>query len=561
MSIRFTEPQICAAADEKSWQRGVDYAEQGRVSQLTLDGDVLRALVAGQTSYAVTLAVEGARLVGECDCPMGMTGVFCKHCVAAGLAFLRCDAAVPTLDDVCSFLAKQPAERLAGWLMEHAQTDPRLRERLLLRAARDGAEPDRMRLAGLMDEAFNPPMHLTWDGVGPVLAAMDEAVAALADLLDDGHAKLALELIEQALEDFEANADEVPDEHGEILLIGDRLAELHLLACARVNPKPKKLAERLFHDALGGGHDVLDRYADVLGEKGRAHFHKLTLDAWAELPTLVPGDAPPGFDLRRRRLKELMEQLAGDDLDARIAIEKKDLSHPQAFLRLARLLAKSGRDEEATAWAEQGLQAFDTPGHGTAGLENFLIDAHRAAGQHDAAAALRWAQFQHSRTYAIYAIAKDEAADDAAWQAWRRKALRLLRAKGDDSSWQRRGETLVRVLLAEGDVAGAWRTAHQRGRRLPSELWHDLAAARGRTHPVDALTIYRRGAEAAVAQANKPGYAAAVALVRRMTKLLDAQNKPNLRQDQQGWLGNLRDTHRRKRSFLAMLDDQSNPVK
>jgi uncharacterized Zn finger protein len=49
-------------------------------------------------------------LVFSCDCPLGLDGEFCKHCVAAGLAWLEGDfsghapGGSAAMDDVQTYL-------------------------------------------------------------------------------------------------------------------------------------------------------------------------------------------------------------------------------------------------------------------------------------------------------------------------------------------------------------------------------------------------------------------------------------------------------------------------
>jgi len=75
-------------AGDRTYRRGRDYADEGRVVDLAEDGPVIIGTVEGSHDYEVVLEVEGDDLVGTCDCPMGQTGAFCTHLVALGLAWL-----------------------------------------------------------------------------------------------------------------------------------------------------------------------------------------------------------------------------------------------------------------------------------------------------------------------------------------------------------------------------------------------------------------------------------------------------------------------------------------
>src|SRR5688500_5539759 len=74
--------------DDRTFERGVDYHAQGRVSALARHEAALSARVRGTSEYRVRLWVKEEGLAYSCSCPMGADGAFCKHGVAVGLAWL-----------------------------------------------------------------------------------------------------------------------------------------------------------------------------------------------------------------------------------------------------------------------------------------------------------------------------------------------------------------------------------------------------------------------------------------------------------------------------------------
>ncbi len=135
-----TRRSIRRLADAGSLERGAQYAERGRVRDVRLDGDLLVAEVVGTRAYRVRLWPEGTDLAHVCTCPMGEQGVFCKHCVAAGLDWIMrgadTPAREPTLTELRAHLLRQRKEALVELLMEQAGADERLRRRLRLEAIR-----------------------------------------------------------------------------------------------------------------------------------------------------------------------------------------------------------------------------------------------------------------------------------------------------------------------------------------------------------------------------------------------------------------------------------------
>jgi uncharacterized Zn finger protein len=82
--LPFTEVHLKVAAGPRSYDRGLDYLSE--VKDLDFDGPEITATVYGSDAYEVCGNIV---LVGDCSCPFGQEGNFCKHCVATGLAALK----------------------------------------------------------------------------------------------------------------------------------------------------------------------------------------------------------------------------------------------------------------------------------------------------------------------------------------------------------------------------------------------------------------------------------------------------------------------------------------
>jgi uncharacterized Zn finger protein len=155
-------------AGTRSFERGEDYFARGQVGPLAEHQGTIAATVHGTRPYRGKLCVEAGEVHYSCTCPVGQDRVFCKHCVAVGLAWLdqqrpgrtpgkRAATAAVTMDDVRTWLTGQDKHALVELLMDRAMDDDRLRQRLLLRAAKrhaKGLDLATYRLA--IDEAVVP---------------------------------------------------------------------------------------------------------------------------------------------------------------------------------------------------------------------------------------------------------------------------------------------------------------------------------------------------------------------------------------------------------------------
>ncbi len=147
LSEALNDAVLRRVAGAQAYQRGLDYFSHGHVKSLEEISDGVRALVRGNQDYTVSLTSDEGVLDYSCDCPAGTDGAFCKHCVAAGLAWLNRDArpAKPasrlkakevTLANAGKILESEDKQTLVRMMLDWAKDDDRMRERLILYAAR-----------------------------------------------------------------------------------------------------------------------------------------------------------------------------------------------------------------------------------------------------------------------------------------------------------------------------------------------------------------------------------------------------------------------------------------
>jgi uncharacterized Zn finger protein len=138
------------AAGERPFARGAEYHALGQVLSLAEYRGAIAAVVQGARRYRVLLRSDGRGIAGRCNCPAADGGACCKHCVAAGLAYLdgqsrresRQPVTLPVvLEDVAARLRARPHDELVELLLAEALESEGLRERLLLDAANHTGKP------------------------------------------------------------------------------------------------------------------------------------------------------------------------------------------------------------------------------------------------------------------------------------------------------------------------------------------------------------------------------------------------------------------------------------
>jgi tetratricopeptide (TPR) repeat protein len=356
-------------------QLGDKYFAAGAVTHLRAVKDRITAEVGGTKTYRVELRNDEGELAYDCTCPRAAHGYFCKHCVAAGLAWLAENPAVPTSraasgkkkrhdpwSDIKEYLNGLMPDALVGLLLEVAQRDDRLYQSMLLKADRSaggGNLSETLRQA--IDRATQIDDFVDWREIATFAAKLDQIIDSLAELLKPATAAMLIELAEYAIERAENALEQIDDSSGEMGDIILRLGELHLSACIMAQPDPEELAERLFRfeTTLPFGVCSFDAvaYRDAIGKDGLSRYRELAQAEWRKFK---PRDAKADYDARRTAITRIMERLAeaSGDVNELVAIKSMDLSSSFYYLNIANIWAKAGQPDKAMDWAERGMKAF-----------------------------------------------------------------------------------------------------------------------------------------------------------------------------------------------------------
>ena len=573
-----TPKRLRRLAGERYFGRGEAYFAEGAVRSLQRIDQGIKAAVQGTRRYRVRLWAEGDEIGHDCTCPIGREGAFCKHCVAAGLAWhaggqtaqsgTADDAgADPQELDLRTYLLKLSKDDLVSLLVDHADDDERLHRRLALRAALAAPGSANVSLwKQTFDEAVGTEDFVHYQEAYDYACGIEEAIESLEDFLRNGQAEKAIGLAEYGLDELEECLEHVDDSDG---CVGDliaRLQALHLDACRRARPDPVELAERLFEAEMDSSYDTFHRaalvYAEVLGEVGLTRYRALAETEWAKVRTLGPGDEDPERYGKRFRITSIMEALAeaSGDLEALIAVKSRDLSLPYDFLQIASLYQEAGDGDRALDWAERGWRAFPGPRRDER-LRSFLAEAYQDRGRRDEAMALVWDGFAEHPGFEAYRELERHGRRARQWPAWREKALAEIRgrlaeettAPPGPGSWghaqARDRSLLVEIFLHEGDAEAAWREAEAGG--CTNGLWLELAKRRETTHPDDSLGVYKAHLAALLRNTGDRVYEEALGTLKKIETLLARSG----RQDEfLAFLSEIRSTQRRKRKLMQMLD-------
>jgi uncharacterized Zn finger protein len=264
------------------------------------------------------------------------------------------------------------------------------------------------------------------------------------------------------------------------------------------------------------------------------------------------------FDSQSWRLSNIMERLARQtgDVEAVVAVKRRDLSQPYSYLNIAQLYLDSGKPESALKWAEDGLKAF--PDRTDSRLNDFLIEEYQKQGRFEEAIALTWKMFADRPSLISYQKLKAEADRGKQWAKWREQAIAHIRQQIKQAKKQTTGalaftyqdhSLLIEILLWEEEVESAWQEAKTGG--CTKALWLRLADLRQQAYPEDSLSIYMNQIEPLIQATNNSAYADAVEFLKKARSLM---LRLELRSQYDQFVAHLRTTYKAKRNFIGLLN-------
>jgi uncharacterized Zn finger protein len=401
-------------AGDQSYQRGLDYFSHGHVESLEDVGSSIRAVVRGNQDYTVTLAADEGVLDYACDCPTGADGSFCKHCVAAALAWL--DQATRsarssdrgktrhgnakkdvTLVDAGKLLHAEDKATLVRMMIDWAKEDDRLRERLILYTARRaGPDTGVAAVRRAFEKAVRIHDFVPYREAAGWARDVDRAIDSIEQLLNDGQAAAVIQLCEASLKSLLDAVQRMDDSDGHFGELRDRLQDIHYRACQEARPDPAELATRLFQWELHSDFDVffgaVARYSKILGDEGMKVYRELADTEWAKVPPRSARQERSEWG-RHFRITHIMESLANlsGDTEQLVAVMSRDLSSAYSYLKIAEVYLDARQRDHALLWAEKGLEAF--PHRTDDRLREFAAEEYHRRHRHEDAMKLIWAEF------------------------------------------------------------------------------------------------------------------------------------------------------------------------
>ncbi len=567
----WTTDDIDRVSDPGSVERGRRYAAEGRVMRLHASSSQITATVSGTVPYAVHLTPSD----WSCDCPVGIDGWFCKHCVAVAIAASSAHAQRPGPgtgdghdvepaprprapdergaknaprrpspwapsrqrdgDDLRAWLDRQDVATLADLVEALIDRHPEILPDVLARAATDAADPQQVKELVSRSLATRK-RHLDWRESVEWAGQAQLAVDALASLVDSGRPE-AVAMIQRAASRVVRVILKSDDSSGAVGDVAGQLLDLHERACRSTPPPTKKLVAWLLEFGVDEQDfftlDV-DHYAATLGDEGVSAYRE---EIERRLRTTPPGPLGPPFALTRAQ--ERLAVIDGD-LDRLTKLVGGDLNNPQLYLRVVTTLQEIGADDEAFAWAKRALIEHGDDHGGR--LSAYAVDRHLARGETEEALTIRREGLRKrpdAQRYAALRATANAVAPDT-WGGEREAAIETLRA-GPPTE-------LVRALVAEGATDEAWEASQ--GVAMGLQLATDLADLIAAAQPTEAIWLLGGAVNAVLQNTGERSYRDAIALLRRMRTIARSAGLEDVLGE---FVSGLAERNKRRPTFMAKL--------
>lgn len=419
--------------------------------------------------------------------------------------------------------------------------DPELAARL--RAQHRASGGDVAELRTLVDGTLRTRRFLDWRETRVYADEAWPVVDLLSRSADASPGQPLVELVQRALSHV-LKVLHRADDDGLIGGVFDGLLDVHVRACQQARPDAVRLAKWLIaatYDSDWFSPPDPASYSEVLGEKGLRLYREAAEREIAAAGSDDPYATGPFYGRYALRRLAVIER----DPEAVVAsfadIERAGYREAE----IAAAMREIGRDDLALAHARAGLAgASHQDRHRLAPIADSILTEQ---GETEGLLALRVDVHQTQPNRSTYAALREVSVSLDRWDGERPAAIVALGRSNP-------GE-LMAVLLAEGRVDEAWEAF----RANESAHLHEkdvlaLIEARGVEHPGDAMDAYLRLADAHLVSTGREHYEGAVRLLKKAAApAARAGRKADLRVH----VTALRETHKRRPTFLGLLDRAS----
>ena len=475
---RLSESVIKTLAGEAAYQRGLDYYNDGKVGELTINATHISAQVEGTRSYQVTLNHTAKIFDGSCDCPASDNFDFCKHCAAVGLAYyyqtqvnLEMEG-VGNENAISVYLNTFTKPQLVKELQSLIEADQSLNDHWLLRAEIAGGNLSAKDLRKRITQAIPYKPSGLWrpQEVANYFSEATLALKVLEQAVLSLSAQNAIKLVVYAIERTEKTLETIDDRAGYKYDLHQLLITwFHSILSSEEwqhNERVSFISELILNDKYSYAILQLPNgVINVISDKESEGILEAVGKAWTKIP-------PPSKESRHQsslysRLEAMLleDALLLNDQRRELDILAKGAVDTERCLKLVAKCINYKRLDEAAKWLEYAAQVQTLHNNDVTLIETHQIELWLAQKEYHKALEAQWARFEESEEPSdlsdVYQTSEKIHQERAYLQQGIRYLISKIETKKDTPRNRQRVENLVAVYLAHNIVDDAISLASQ----------------------------------------------------------------------------------------------------
>jgi len=498
-----SESVIATLAGEAAYRRGLEYYNDGRVEQLSINDTQISANVEGQQRYQVSLNHTAKMFDGSCDCPASDNFDFCKHCVAVSLAYYyqtqtnleMADAG--KADTLPLYLNTFTKPQLIEELNTLIQRNQSLCDHWLLRAEIASGNLSSKDLRKRITQAipFKPSGLWRPQEVANYFSEAQLALKVLEPAVLALDARKAIKLIIYSIERVEKALDTIEDRAAYQSDLQNQLKDwFHQILAApewQGNERVALLSKLILDEKFS--YQILNLPNGVLtliSNKESEDLMEAVSKEWTKMP-------PPNKGLASQQsLYTKLENILLEDAQLlnnktrELEILAKGAVDTDRCLKLVAKCIDYQRLDEAAKWLDYASLVETLRSQQVVAIETYQIELWLAQEEFDKALAAQWARFEESEEPNDLKEAYQTAEKIHQERAYLQQGMRYLNSKiearKDTPRNRQRAENLIAIYLSHNIIDDAIALASQH-KVHPSTLMAIANAAPRHTYKTCAL--------------------------------------------------------------------------
>ncbi len=504
-----TEKDIIKACGSKAFERGMEYCKQGRVRNVTIYGNTVKAAVIGSDKYRVEIKLGKGVIEGECTCPVGYS---CKHVVAT-LLFIKDGKTATKIEDIKSYLGKMQKEELIRLILR-TPSDAMLKS-IKLDMASKKKKLDTETYKEEIDNALEIGHYFDYNETFGLVSALRETKNTLEKLVESGFRSEARLLLLHFIKGCVKKEEECDDSNGDVGEIAIDAGDILAKALKGLDVDEVTLQElvRLYKDAADYGlEDSVYNAIKGLDNKSLKALEGILKNRNDDESKWLYREA---INLQGRH--EDYINMCSDSGDYFEVIEK---------------LEELGRINEAITLAREKSESY--------GMKEKLFELLLTSGRTNEALSCAWELFKDRSAGDNIEKIKEISLKLEMWKGEKAKAVKFLETSGENN------DLLVALCIEDGDFNKALKNT----KGIHESTAARLAVALEKKMPEEAAAIFKRLAEDNIQRMGNERYKAAKMYLEDVKKIRKIAGKEK---EWEKYIGNLREVHKAKRNLISEI--------